>query len=98
MYKPFCNRVAEAHLSETEFMPFGGWLGDLLSHRLIIIRLCMAVPFAGGRVLETGDEELLKFASRTGGELNLSLADCIGHLWCALSAYSRRLHQVRHSD
>ncbi|KAJ7212647.1 hypothetical protein GGX14DRAFT_446771 [Mycena pura] len=35
----------------------------LLKDRVHVIWLCIQVPHAGGRVFETGDEELLKFAS-----------------------------------
>ncbi|KAF8062474.1 hypothetical protein FPV67DRAFT_1703291 [Lyophyllum atratum] len=35
-----------------------------LKDRLHVVWLCIEVPFAGGRVFETGDEEFLKFASK----------------------------------
>jgi hypothetical protein len=37
------------------------------------IRLCVQVPYAGGRVFETGDEDFLKVASRVKGNGPLNL-------------------------
>ena len=41
------------------------WCGPLLRHfvKITLVRLCIQVPYASGRVLEKGDEELLKVAS-----------------------------------
>jgi len=50
------ERVKNFILSHGEGVP--------LQHRLHAVWLCIEVPFAGGRVFETGDEEFLKFASK----------------------------------
>ncbi|KAJ7708028.1 hypothetical protein B0H16DRAFT_1823494 [Mycena metata] len=50
---PVSCRVVETLPSGIKFMPSGEWL-------------CISVPFAGGRVFETGDEQLLKLASGIG--------------------------------
>ena len=56
--------MAKLSLSKTEFMPFGecsilqfGTLGETYEST----RLCVQIPFAGGRVFESGDEKFLKF-------------------------------------
>jgi hypothetical protein len=40
-------------------------IGESPSGKLIITRLCTETPTAGGRVFETGDEELLRLAHKT---------------------------------
>ena len=37
-----------------------------------IIRLCVETPTAGGRVFETGDEELLKFVQKISSAFQIS--------------------------
>jgi hypothetical protein len=57
--------VALGSISKTKFTLFG-------EYPLIIYdnglngkrRLCAQIPFAGGRVFETGDEQFLKFAKQ----------------------------------
>src|SRR5579863_5665415 len=40
-------------------------IGESPSGKLIVTRLCTETPTAGGRVFETGDEDLLRLAYKT---------------------------------
>jgi hypothetical protein len=52
------------------------WYEDLdfktSSKTQVIVRLCIKTPFAGGRVLETGDEKFLQLAQQYHGEAVVS--------------------------
>lgn len=65
-------------------------IGESPSGKLIVTRLCTETPTAGGRVFETGDEELLRLAYKTKSAfvpiLRLRYADIGNHRhWQLLS-------------
>ena len=50
------------------------------------IRLCVETPTAGGRVFETGDEELLKFVQKISSALQVSRSITLRLTFCCQSA------------
>ena len=60
-----------------------------------VIRLCVETPTAGGRVFETGDEELLKFVQKISSAFHISLHSTPTHFVLSISSHCYRFHSIR---
>jgi hypothetical protein len=61
-----------------------------------VIRLCVETPTAGGRVFETGDEELLKFVQKISSAFSISLIYYTStHFSLSISSHCDRFHSIR---